>query len=69
MSTSSFALLLASIQIKEKKFIVCFKSTNNKFFYQLFEKTGKIFKPKYELKFADENQLISYFLEKKKIIR
>ena len=66
LSTSSFSALLASIQIKEKNVIACFKSTNNKFFYQFFERTGRIFKPKYELKFADENQLIFYFLKKKK---
>ena len=67
LSTSSFSALLASIQIKEKNVIACFKSTNNKFFYQFFERTGRIFKPKYELKFADESQLIFYFFEKKKI--
>ena len=66
LSTSSFSALLASIQIKEKNVIACFKSTNNKFFYQFFERTGRIFKPNYELKFADENQLIFYFFEKKK---
>ena len=34
LSTSSFSALLASIQIKEKNVIACFKSTNKKFFYQ-----------------------------------
>jgi tRNA A37 threonylcarbamoyladenosine modification protein TsaB len=64
-TTSSFSPLIASIQNKDKKVLACFKSTNNKFFYQIFEKIGKIFKPKYSINFGDENQLISYYLEKK----
>jgi tRNA A37 threonylcarbamoyladenosine modification protein TsaB len=64
-TTSSFSPLIASIQNKDKKVLACFKSTNNKFFYQIFEKIGKIFKPKYPINFGDENQLISYYLEKK----
>ena len=64
-TTSSFSPLIASIQNKDKKVLACFKSTNNKFFYQFFEKIGKIFKPKYSINFGDENQLISYYLEKK----
>ena len=37
-TTSSFSPLIASIQNKDKKVLACFKSTNNKFFYQIFEK-------------------------------
>ena len=66
LTASSFAPLLSSVQTNEKKVLVCFKSTNNKFFYQLFEKTGKIFKSKLELKFGDQDQLLSYYFEKKK---
>ena len=33
LSTSSFSLLLVSTQIREKNVVVCFKSTNNNFFY------------------------------------
>ena len=64
-STSSFSLLLASTEIKEKKVVVCFKSTNNNFFYQLYEKIGKKFKPKFPVNYGDENQLIDYYLKKK----
>ncbi len=66
LTASSFAPLLSSVQTNEKKVLVCFKSTNNKFFYQLFEKTVKIFKSKLELKFGDQDQLLSYYFEKKK---
>ena len=68
LTASSFAPLLSSVQTNEKKVLVCFKSTNNKFFYQLFEKTGKIFKSKLELKFGDQDQLLSYYFEKKRLI-
>ena len=46
-TTSSFSPLLSSIKIKDQNILACFKSTNNKFFYQVFEKSGKIFKTKY----------------------
>ena len=65
LSTSSFSLLLASTQIKEKNVLVCFKSTNNKFFYQLFMKIGKKFKPKFPVNYGSEYELIDYYFKKK----
>ena len=65
-SASSFSPLLATNVIKEKKVLACFKSTKNKFFYQVFEKKGRFFKPKYNLNLGEESQLISYYFEKKK---
>ena len=65
LSTSSFSLLLASTQIREKNVVVCFKSTNNNFFYQLFERIGKKFKPKFPVNYGDENQLLDYYFKKK----
>ena len=41
LTASSFAPLLSSVQTNEKKVLVCFKSTNNKFFINYSKKQEK----------------------------